>query len=71
MVEKGIGGGICYPVNNTRKLITNKLKFMIKIKNRHIFNIGMQKIYMDGQYHKMEKIEKLVAQLKCLAKTIY
>ena len=44
---------------------------MIKIKKRHIFNIGMQKIYMDGQYHKMEKIEKLVAQLKCLAKTIY
>ena len=37
MVEKGIRGGICPPICQ----YANTGKIMIKIKNRHIFNIGM------------------------------
>ena len=37
MVEKGIRGGICPPICQ----YVNTGKIMIKIKNRHIFNIGM------------------------------
>ena len=48
MVEKGIRGEILFRYVlqkeysiDMQKLIINTLKIMIKIKNRHIFNIGM------------------------------
>ena len=48
MVEKGIRGEILFRYVlqeeysiGMQKLIINTLKIMIKIKNRHIFNIGM------------------------------
>ena len=41
MVEKGIRGGICKSINICiQKPITNIWNIMIKIKNRHILNIG-------------------------------
>ena len=40
MVEKGITEGICHSID-MQKLITDTRKIMIKVKNRHIFNIGM------------------------------
>ena len=53
MVEKGIRGEICdfiyrYAKANSKYVI----KIMIKIKNCHLFNIGMWIIYMDGQCRK-------------------
>ena len=39
MVEKSIRGGICHSIYWYAK--ANKWKVMIKIKNHHIFNIGM------------------------------
>ena len=39
MVKKGIRGGICHSFYRYAITITGKI--MIKIKNRHIFNIGM------------------------------
>ena len=41
MVEKGIRGGLCQSIIDMQKLITNTSKIMIKIKNRHNFNVGM------------------------------
>ena len=44
IVEKGIRGGIYYYAHMhiyMQNLITNTKKIMIKIKNRHILNIGM------------------------------
>ena len=41
MVQKGIRGGIYHSIHRYAKLITNTLKIMIKLKNCHIFNIGM------------------------------
>ena len=42
MVEKRIGGGICHSVDwYTKTNNKNIWKIMIKIKNCHIFNIGM------------------------------
>ena len=40
MVEKDIRGGLCHSID-MQKLITNIWKIMTKIKNHHIFNIGM------------------------------
>ena len=47
MVEKSIRGRIFLFID-VQKLITNTWKIMIKIKDRHILNIGMQIIYMVG-----------------------
>ena len=42
MVEKGIrGGGICHSIYRYVKANNKYGKIMIKIKNRHIFNIEM------------------------------
>ena len=41
MVEKAIRGGIFHTINQYAKLLTNTWKIIIKIENRHIFNIGM------------------------------
>ena len=41
MVEKEIRGGISHLSIDMQKLITNKWKIVIKIKNCHIFNIRM------------------------------
>ena len=41
MLEKGITEGICPLFIDTQKQITNIWEIMIKIKNRHILNIGM------------------------------
>ena len=40
MVEKGIRGGIWHSID-VQKLATNTWKTMKKIKNSHIFSIGM------------------------------
>ena len=41
MVEKGIGGEYVASFINMPKLIASTRKIMMKIKNRHIFIIGM------------------------------
>ena len=41
MVEKGIRGEYVTLFIDTQKLITNAWKITIKIKNYHIFNVGM------------------------------
>ena len=41
VVEEGVRGGIYHSIYRMQMLITNTLNIMIKIKNRHIFNIGM------------------------------
>ena len=41
MVEKDVRVGTCHSTFDVQKLITNRWKIMIKIKNCHIFNIGM------------------------------
>ena len=45
MVEKGARGGICIHNNNIdiQQLIINTQKVMIKIINRHVFNIRTTK----------------------------
>ena len=49
--NKGIRGGIHYSIFQYTKT-NNKYKIIIKIKHRHIFNTGMEIIYMDVQCHK-------------------
>ena len=52
-VEKSIRWGIYHSIDITmQKLTTNTLKIMIKLTNRHIFNIGMKVIYIVGQCRK-------------------
>ena len=41
IVEKGIIGGIWHSIFDMQKRIKNTWKTMIKINNRHIFNIEM------------------------------
>ena len=45
MVEKSIRDSII----NMQMLITYSRKIMIEIKDRHVINIGMSVIYMDGK----------------------
>ena len=53
MLEKGIKGGICHSICRYAKVNNKYMKdYKIKIKNRHIFNIGMLTIYMVGQCRK-------------------
>ena len=40
IVEKGIRGRMYHSIS-MQKLITNTWKIMIKVKNCHVFNIGM------------------------------
>ena len=40
-VEKGTRGGICHSVYRYAKVNNKYMKIVIKMKNRHIFNIGM------------------------------
>ena len=49
MVEKALEEEYVMQFISMQKLITNIRKIMIKIKNHHIFNTGMQIIYMVGQ----------------------
>ena len=41
MVEKGIGGEICHAIHQNPKTNNKYMKDYDKIKNRHIFNVGM------------------------------
>ena len=41
IVEEGMRGGYVTLFINMEKLMTNTWKIMIKIKNFHVFNIGM------------------------------
>ena len=41
MVEKYIKAGICYSIYQYTKAKNKYMKDLIKIKNRHIFSIGM------------------------------
>ena len=41
MVGKGIRGGICHSIYQHAKANNKYMKNMIKLKHRHIFNIGM------------------------------
>ena len=41
MVEKGIKKGKYHVINRHVKLITNIWQILIRMKNRHILNIGM------------------------------
>ena len=49
MVEKCIRGGICHSIYRYAKANKKYMKIMIKIKYRHMFNIGMEIIYMITQ----------------------
>ena len=46
MTEKGIRGGICHSIYRYGKANNIYVKDYDKTKNCHIFNIGMQRIYM-------------------------
>ena len=52
IVETGIRGGICHAIHHYPKAYHKYMKDIIKLKNHHILNIGMQIIYMTGQCHK-------------------
>ena len=52
MIEKGMEEEYVTLFIDTQNLITNTWKIMIKVKNRHIFNIGMQISCMVGQFRK-------------------
>ena len=41
IVEKGLKGGICHCFYRYAKANNKYIKYLIKIENRHIFNIGM------------------------------
>ena len=41
MVEKGIREGICHCIYQYAKANNKYMKYLIKIKNHHIFNIWM------------------------------
>ena len=41
MVEKDIKGGICHSIYRYAKADNNTRQIMVKIKNHHIFNIGI------------------------------
>ena len=49
MVEKGIRAGICHSIYRYAKANNKYIKIMIKIKNHHVFNIGIEIIYAIGQ----------------------
>ena len=49
IVEKGITGGKCHSIHRYIKANNKYMKYNAKMKNRHILNIGMRIIYMDGQ----------------------
>ena len=50
MVEKGFKRAIGHSFYRYAKTnITKTWNIMIEIKGRHIFNIGMKTIYMDGK----------------------
>ena len=51
MVEKGKKGGTCHFIYRYAKANNKYTKDYHKKKNRHIFNIGMEIIYMVGQCH--------------------
>ena len=52
MGEKGIRSEIYYSVYQYGKATNKHLKDYDRNKDYHIFNIGMQIIYMDEQCHK-------------------
>ena len=41
MSEKGVRGGICHSFNRYATANNQYMKIIIKVKNRHILNIGM------------------------------
>ena len=41
MSEKGVRGGICHSFNRYATANNQSMKIIIKVKNRHILNIGM------------------------------
>ena len=47
MIENGNGGAICYTIHRYAKANNRYMKLNIKVKNRQIFNMGMQITYMD------------------------
>ena len=49
MVKKGIRGGICHSIYRYTKANNKYRRIMIKIKNRHIFNIRIYIVYMGGE----------------------
>ena len=48
-VEKGIRGGIYHSIYQYAKANNKHMKDYEKIKNRHIFSIGMHVVYMVGK----------------------
>ena len=52
MTVKGNRDGICHTIYQYAEDNNNIRKIMIKIKNRHILNIGMQVIFVIKKYGK-------------------